>query len=721
MNKRRKTDRRNRKPPWILGGVVLLLLTGLFLLQSSNVWKNFTVVSAGDTLILYSLSSLNFIAFIIFAFILVRSLLKLRQERRTLQLGSKIKTRLLTYFVAVSILPLIAMAVFSYLFMNRAVERWFTQIPENVVNKSNEIRSQTNKKQIEMLRRIAPMLAETIGNASANDTDLQKIVDSGDLIFAQIQSNNGEILAEARKTLTPENEILLEAKLRESISRNESNRIEKFDVTTAKMTKDRTLLVVMEIPDSNEIKQIAKNSLVELDKLKTEDRFVRLMGISTLGLLTFLLIFASSWTAFYVGKNLTRPIRALAEGADEIAKGNLSHRVKTFAEDELELLVQAFNGMSAKLEESSVELSERRKYIETVLQSLSAGVVSFDADNRITTINKAAIKMFNFEDADFSEFELEQLINEDNQQILEKLIARAKRIGQATEQTNLRRENADGSASDEMLPVALMAAALPDGGGAVLVIEDLSELIAAQRASAWQEVARRMAHEIKNPLTPIQLSAERIAKQFRGQVSSVGDSIGTESPRSDGKTEKIINDGTETILREVSSLKSMVDEFSRYARLPKATLEEGELNRIIQQATLLYADRKDEIKIETNLARDIPKLLVDAEQLKRVFVNLIDNSCEAFEDGVGDRVINIKTYHDAARDLVVTEFSDNGKGIDPANIQNFFQPYFSTKGRGTGLGLAIVQRIVDEHGGKIKAVANKPKGAKFILEINVGG
>ena len=224
-----------------------------------------------------------------------------------------------------------------------------------------------------------------------------------------------------------------------------------------------------------------------------------------------------------------------------------------------------------------------------------------------------------------------------------------------------------------------------------------------------------MAHEIKNPLTPIQLSAERIAKNFNKSFEENGNEI--QNPKS--KIQNVIDESTATILREVQSLKSMVDEFSRFARLPNVLLETGNLNDLINQTVLLYEDRISDVKIETNLAKNLPETLIDSEQLKRVFVNLIDNAIEVFDTDQISKRIEIKTFYDKAKDLIVAEISDNGKGIPPADFQKLFQPYFSTKGRGTGLGLAIVQRIVSEHHGKIKAVNNSPKGAKFIVELPV--
>ena len=337
--------------------------------------------------------------------------------------------------------------------------------------------------------------------------------------------------------------------------------------------------------------------------------------------------------------------------------------------------------------------------------------------------------MLKLENANFENFALSTIVSAENSAVLEKLINRAKRIGQAAEQTVLLREHADGGAeTNENIPVALTATALPDKSGVVLVIEDLTELLQAQRASAWSEVARRMAHEIKNPLTPIQLSAERIAKRFtsvvkKSKVQSILDVFKPKGELTDKQVEeqntKVIKDGTETILREVNALKSMVDEFARFARLPNVKLENGDLNELLKQAVNLYEDRFADVKINTDLAENLPEAAIDNEQLKRVFVNLIDNSIEAFDNSQADKEILVKTWHDKARDLIIAEVSDNGNGITPSDFQKLFQPYFSTKGRGTGLGLAIVQRIISEHGGKIRAVNNSTKGAKFIIELPI--
>jgi nitrogen fixation/metabolism regulation signal transduction histidine kinase len=250
------------------------------------------------------------------------------------------------------------------------------------------------------------------------------------------------------------------------------------------------------------------------------------------------------------------------------------------------------------------------------------------------------------------------------------------------------------------------------------VLEDLSQLISAQRASAWQEVARRMAHEIKNPLTPIQLSAERIQKRFdrTGHAdAAIGKRINDKGPIGD-----LVHESTATILREVSSLKAMVDEFSRFARLPEANLQRISVGEIIRQSIVAVHDRFPEIEFSGDASAEMPQVNADAEQLKRVFINLLDNAAEAFDSNQPQsRCVNISARYEAAREILVVEVSDNGPGLDPASLQKLFQPYFSTKGRGTGLGLAIVNRIIADHKGRIHAAQNQPRGAKFIVELPV--
>lgn len=689
-----------------LGALVLGLLVLLILLQSSNLWKSFRIETASDTLLLYGLSSLNVAAFVIFGFIFLRSVVKLVRERRALALGSKLKLRLFFYFTLVSILPIIAMAVFSYLFMNRALDRWFTRIPENVVREAEKIQNRSNADQFERLQGTAKVLALTLGAGPVEKAQLDSIASTGGLAFVELIGPDGTLIARGGED--PSALVEMRAVRSGDYGAEALRDGSGVDVAVAQMTDGRRIALGVDFRQRESVNKLFNDALLELDQLKAEQFTVRQIGFLTLGVLTFLLIFASSWTAFHIARGLTVPIKALAEGAESITQGAVGHKVDVLAEDELGLLVYSFNQMSAKLEANQTELTERRRYIETVLLSLPTGVISLDPEGKVTTINPAAKGILRLEQGDFTGLELANLVENADRQAVERLIARAKRVGHASDQTKFSAVSENGNGGEPM-PVAITVTALPEDRGVVIVMEDLSELIAAQRASAWQEVARRMAHEIKNPLTPIQLSAERIAKRFSSQPVAVGGF--------DDANARIVNDGTETILREVQSLKAMVDEFSRFARLPNARLELWDVNEVIRQAAALY-EHRDEVEIDVRLADDLPAAMIDDEQLKRVFVNLIDNAIEA--PGEDAKRVSITSRLESARDLIVVEVGDNGRGIDPADYPKLFQPYFSTKGRGTGLGLAIVHRIITEHHGKIKAVPNQPNGAKFIVELPVG-
>ncbi|HEV7891675.1 MAG TPA: ATP-binding protein, partial [Pyrinomonadaceae bacterium] len=375
-----------------------------------------------------------------------------------------------------------------------------------------------------------------------------------------------------------------------------------------------------------------------------------------------------------------------------------------------------------------------------------------DDENRVTTINAAALAMLRLEQPPAPSTPLSEIVSAHDCDVLERILWRARTRGRSTEQIELARasthegngnthegngnahegnggsqtlEGNGGVTQGSVIPVALTATALAPRDssrrrGVVLVIEDLSELLAAQRAAAWSEVARRLAHEIKNPLTPIQLSAERIARNFR-RAGANGDANGKSNGHGaeDERVARVVEECTTTITREVAGLKAMVDEFTRFARLPHARLEPGDLNEVVRQAVSLYEDRLEGVRMDVLLAPALPGALLDAEQIRRVLVNLIDNSVEAVAEVEGDRRITVATGHDPARGLLIAEVTDTGHGIARTDFARLFQPYFSTRGRGTGLGLAIVQRVMTEHGGRIRAESNRPHGARMIIELPV--
>jgi nitrogen fixation/metabolism regulation signal transduction histidine kinase len=762
---------KRRSAPWLLGGLVLSLLFVLIALQVFGLWEIFTPDTAADTLLLYALSSLNFVAFVVFTFIFVRNLVKLRRERRAHELGSKIKTRLVVYFITVSLLPITAMAVFSYIFFNRSLEKWFSSLPEAVVRQAREVQTNEAQRQSESFRATATVahlsLLETQATGDLKPT-LDRLLESGNLSLVFVGGAGEFQPVTATRGLRPgDAEAILSGT--QSASSGDASQGEiavggrVYDAVRLPVGAQHYFVAARERRADPQLAELVASSQT-FENFKVRQRKVRLLGLSTLGLLTLMLLFAATWSAIHLARGIGAPIRALAEAADEVARGNLAHRVTTIADDELAILAASFNQMTAQLEENrrrieagagelrdkNLALDERRNYIETVLESLSTGVVSLDEDNRVTTINAAAVLMLRLAEVPPPGAALKGMLSVEDHLVLERVLARARRTGRAAWQMELAR----GASQDAgVVPVALTATALGNfthgaagarsSRGVVLVIEDLTELLAAQRAAAWSEVARRMAHEIKNPLTPIQLSAERIARNFRrmrgagveatgetagsngGTVNNGGGAVsvgggGVEPERIEqARVAQVVEECTTTITREVAGLKAMVDEFSRFARLPHARLEAADLNEVVRQAVALYEDRLEDVRMNVHLARTLPPGMLDAEQMRRAVVNLIDNALEAMTDAEGERRITVATGHDPSRGMLLVEIADTGHGIERSDFSRLFQPYFSTRGRGTGLGLAIVQRIVGEHGGRIRAEPNRPRGAKFLVEIPV--
>ena len=736
--RRERIRRRRRVLLWVLGATVLLLLA-IIVSQQLWLWTLVKPETPADALILYALSTLNFVAFVVFLFIFVRNLLKLRRERKERQLGSKVKTRLLVYFISISFLPISAMAVFSYLFLNRSLEKWFNPFPDEIVQQATEVKRLTLASQSQTLRDTASLLAMLLAGETPEERQdtMQQVVNSGQLVRIEISGPDGSLLFQNPNLSQADSEQLekLFSNARQFHGPDGLNQVDgkEFDALAVPLNQSELLIIAPQKRASNDLTDLVAGSERDYQDLVSKQRRVRLLGLSTLGLMTLILLFVSSWVAIYLARGIATPIKALAEASNEIARGNLAHRVTTIADDELALLADSFNQMTTQLEENrsrieagaaelrdtNLALRERRNYIETVLQSLSTGVISLDENDCVTTLNASAARMLALVDKAEDNPKLSSLIGSEDWLVVDRLLRRARRIGHATEQTQL--ESGGGP-----LPVSMTATALPDSRGprrgVVLVIEDLSELLAAQRAAAWSEVARRMAHEIKNPLTPIQLSAERIAKSYGRATTTNGGSNGfrTDERVDDKRVAAVISECTETITREVAGLKAMVDEFSRFARLPATRLEQANLNDVITLAAGLYQERLDGVSLSLELDRELPSSMLDIEQIKRVFVNLVDNALEALASVPDEKQITIVTSHDAERSVLRAEVADTGQGIEPADFRRLFEPYFSRRDSGTGLGLAIVQRIIMEHGGHIRAERNHPRGAKFVIELPAG-
>ncbi|RPI72641.1 MAG: HAMP domain-containing protein, partial [Desulfobacteraceae bacterium] len=450
----------------------------------------------------------------------------------------------------------------------------------------------------------------------------------------------------------------------------------------------------------------------QFQMLKSPLKITHLIMLAIVSLLT---IFASIWFGFFLSKSITIPIQELAEGTKRIAGGDYDFSIDIESSDEIGVLVDSFNKMTQDLKtgkkqldeankellHSNVELDQRRLYMEIVLANVAAGVISADAEGRVLTINKSAEKMLNIKAADMIGKDYRQVLRSEHLKIVEQLFEDKSffQKGFAESQVKI-------TIANKTLSLLVTIAILRDDHakylGLVAVLEDLTEIERAQRMAAWREVARRIAHEVKNPLTPIQLSAQRLQKKYRDKIAPTDI--------------KIFDECTKLIIDQVEELKLLVNEFSRYARLPTAVPSPNNLKQILNEVVSLYKQGARNVRFSIRDSVEIPIFKFDREEMKRALINLIDNAMDAI-DAEGE--IEITLSHDPAAEIVRIEIADNGKGIPAEHINHIFEPYFSTKKHGTGLGLDIVNTIISEHAGNIRVEENKPKGTRFIIDLPV--
>ncbi len=453
---------------------------------------------------------------------------------------------------------------------------------------------------------------------------------------------------------------------------------------------------------------------------KVQLRTYKTWTLLALLLFTVLVLFSSMWVALFLSKQVTVPIQALAEATQEISHGNFDHRVTAQAQDELGTLVSSFNQMSAQLGESRrqindftqhlqqalEEIERRRQLMETILENIPTGVLSLDSDGGIGRANHAVARIFGAHAP--AARTLAELVGEEAAHEIQQLMRRSLRMGAASRELEI-------GVAGRLLHAAVTVSSLGPrraNPGFVVVIDDLTDLLRGQKAAAWQEVAQRIAHEIKNPLTPIQLSAERLARHLNRSAAGEG------GAGADRELPKLVSECTQLIEREVVTLKSLVDEFSQFARFPTARLASADLNEIVASALEVFRGRLEGIALRTELSAGRPVVKADPELLRRVLVNLIDNAAEAME-GAALKELGVTTRIDADGDTVEVAVADTGHGISPEDKDRLFLPHFSTRDRGTGLGLAIASRIVAEHHGTIHAEDNQPAGVRFVIRLPV--
>jgi two-component system nitrogen regulation sensor histidine kinase NtrY len=423
---------------------------------------------------------------------------------------------------------------------------------------------------------------------------------------------------------------------------------------------------------------------------------------------TLLIIFSATWFGFYLARGITEPIQDLAEGTRAVAQGNLDYKIDVEADDEIGVLVDSFNRMTGdlkkskvSLEQANIDLEQRRKYMETVLRNVSAGVVAVDGDGTITTINRAAERMLGIKTEKVLNRKYEEVLKPEHMKMVKIFLADMQKSGE-----DITEKQVAISIKDRALTLLVTTGLLIDDDGQymgmVVVFEDITQLQRAERVAAWREVARRIAHEIKNPLTPIQLSAQRLQRKYADRL---------------GNDESIFTECTQTIISQVDVLKNLVNEFSRYARMPVSQRSPNDLNGVIKESVVLFQDAHKAITFDVQEDANIPRLNLDAEQIRRVMVNLLDNAVAAIGREHGR--IEVKTFYDEPGRKARVDVVDNGCGVSDADKLKIFEPYYSTKRSGSGLGLAIVTSIISDHRGHVSVTDNTPKGTIVSFELPV--
>jgi len=716
--------------------IILLAIAVFFLLAIlvSQTAFDLTLLRPGNNqqiVVFYALSLLISLLFVALTFVLARNLLKLFAERRLGVLGSKFRTRMVVGALLLSFVPVMVMYWFAYGLMNRSIDKWFSTPVEDVRADTHAMAT--------LLAEYAAQNARAEAAAIAASNDAQRSFSGHGFSSVASEFQNHEITLQGGFAIAlqdgnaeasfnvPAPWALLKPKLPlAEVAAAKTGHFTwdqtEYTLGTAAMGGDGLILVAIPLPRefSQTVRQV-ENSQQRYLELARERRLVRRTYMGLLLLLTMMVLFVTTWLALFLSKLVTRPLAALAEATQEISRGRLDYRIDVSSADEIGDLVRSFNRMAEELETSrrqieastrdvstaNAELDQRRRQMETILESIPTGVLSLDASRSVTHANQALLRMFNPEGRGDEHrmlrgARLADVFPPEVLQDLEPLLRRADRMGMTTSQMEMPLQRTS-------LNAAVTVATLhhqDERSGYVIVFEDLSDLLKAQKQAAWREVARRVAHEIKNPLTPIALSAERIQRHLERGL-----------PR-DKAWLDVIRSCTQTIAGAAETVRRLVDEFSSLARFPASKPQPADINEVIEGALSMFNGRLDGIALHRSLASDLPKVMADAEAMKRAVANLVDNAAEAMEDALL-REIQISTSLVASRDAVEITVADTGHGVTSELKEKLFLPYFSTRKRGTGLGLAIVSRVIEEHHGSIRVEENQPVGARFIVELPV--
>ena len=719
MKRESSPEARKRRRELLIIGIlsVLIVLITILEMGSPQLGEKIPVAS---NIIIFALININVILILLLIFLVIRNLVKLIFERKRKVLGAKLKTKLVVAFASLSLVPTLLLFFVAVGLITNSVDQWFRVPVESSLQGSLEVAQTYYRDFANKMVVSAQQISKQFGRQRFTKKD-------GGLVKEWLEAERQEyhlstlgfFLKEEGVTLKVEDPTLKyiflqlpKELLQAGFSGKEASKI----VPVGEGELIAGIAPILDPADKGQVmgvmvashfvpksltarmNEISK-AYVEYNQLKILKKPIKSSYKLALLMVTLLILFSATWFGFYLAKDITVPIKELAEATHRIASGDLNFRIPMKSADEIGMLVQSFNQMTKDLNLNRSELEQRKKYMEIVLKNVAAGVISMDEKGMITTINTSAEQMLEIKGEEVLDRKFSEVLPSEVVHQLEELSGKLR----SSRKDSIKQQVTVSLKGKTLSLLANLTALKDEEGkplGVVAVFDELTQLIKAQRVAAWREVARRIAHEIKNPLTPIQLSAQRLRKRYLGILQDDG---------------TVFEECTRTIVKQVEELKRMVNEFSNFARMPASEPTPNHLNEIIQETLVLFQEAHKQVHFDFS-AHDLPVFNIDRDQMKRVMINLIKNSLASLER---DGEIRIRTDYDPRMQIVRLEVSDNGCGIPDEDKGKLFEPYFSTKKTGTGLGLTIVNAIVADHNGYIRVRDNKPQGTTFVIELPV--
>jgi two-component system nitrogen regulation sensor histidine kinase NtrY len=726
-------EHRRRKREIVIIAAILIIVALLTTAETRII--NFGAdIPISNTILMFVLININLLLLLLLIFLVLRNLVKLIYARKRKIMGSKLRTRLVGAFIALSLLPTSVLFIFSINFVTNSIEFWFSipieQALDNSLKVGRSIYQQAEETHQFFIQRIATQIHQKnlikTDKRIALSNYIQTVQKKSNLDAVEVYSSNAIRLTYA---LTPNLEKMV-LKIVSADDLQQGLQLTKVKSITQNLPQGEFVRTIGTIPfgtlreDADGYVVITQVIPLKLSESMTSishgveayqqitllKKPIQITYYITLSIVALMVVFCAIWFGFYMAKLITIPIMELAEGTRRVAEGDLSFTLKTVADEEIGSLLNAFNKMTKdlragrdqeeltaqKFREQNAEIEARRRYMEIVLKNVSAGVITVDFAGTITSFNTSAERMLNVKGSQVLNKSYRHLLKEPHLNIATSVLHQLSTTRRKAVELPLRI-----TVNGKPRSFLVTANALRDDAGKpigmVMVVDDLTELEKAQRMAAWREVARRIAHEVKNPLTPITLSAQRLMRKYALTIN-----------------ESVFDECIQMIINHVKIIRNLVNEFSTFARFPTADPKRCQLAPIIEETVELYCEGHPEINFIVDIENPLPDLNLDQQQIKQALINLIENAIVATKN---KGRICIVVIHDPILKLVRMEISDDGTGLSDETKIRLFEPNFSTKKAGMGLGLTIVNSIITDHNGVIRVQDNQPKGAKFVIEL----